>query len=289
MRQEAPTLESKIAAIAAELTGEEKLEPKSRLPLDSLGRVELALALEEAFGVQFDDADGLSTVRAAAESVVAQLGEPTREEADLLAGIGGLQPAILRVIGVLCRRYYRLDVTGTEHIPLSGPVILAANHESFWDIPLLALSSSRPIVFMAKEELYASQLGAWFFTKLGGFQVRRGTSDVLAVRTALAVVRAGHVLGMYPESTRRVGELLPFHSGAAWIALAEGVPLVPVGIIGTGQSMPKGSKVPRRVRVRISFGPPFDVRREEEPHRRLAAAREMTETLREAVEGLIAK
>jgi 1-acyl-sn-glycerol-3-phosphate acyltransferase len=141
---------------------------------------------------------------------------------------------------------------------------------------------------MAKEELYRARLGAWFFSKLGGFRVRRGSSDILAVRQALAVVRSGRVLGMYPESTRRVGELLPFFPGAAWVALAEGVPLVPVGIKGTGHSMPKGSKVPRRVPIRIAFGQPIGVAREADPRARLEDTRELTLRLRAEVERLLA-
>ncbi|MGH2740252.1 MAG: 1-acyl-sn-glycerol-3-phosphate acyltransferase [Actinomycetota bacterium] len=287
MREDTYALEDKVAAIASELTGERAPEPESLLPLDSLGRVELALALEEAFGVQLDEGEALLTIRHATSQVVEKLGEPIQDDEDLLAGVGALQPLAVRLAGRLCRRYYRMEVEGTEHIPTSGPAVLAANHESFWDIPLLVFASPRPIVFMAKEELYGSFLGAWFFTKLGGFQVRRGTSDVLAVRTGLAVVRGGQVLGMYPESTRRVGELLPFYPGAAWVALAEGVRLIPVGITGTGASMPKGSKAPRRVRVRIAFGPSLEVQRQEEPRKRLAVARDLTMRLREAVQELI--
>jgi len=80
------------------------------------------------------------------------------------------------------------------------------------------------------------------------------------------------VLGIYPEGTRRRGLPLPFRSGAAWIALASGTPLVPAGIVGTGGIFSSKGAVPRRVRVEIAFGKPIRVARGADPKRRLDQA-----------------
>lgn len=286
MREDVQTLEDRVLEIAARVVGTEPEDRSAPLGLDSLGRAELAFALEEEFGVRLDDGEDLDTVRGSAEMVASLVGRPNGPESPVLNGVGALQSSATMITPLL-RWFYRLRVTGAERVPRSGAAVLASNHESLLDIPILVSACPRPVVFMAKQELYRTRLGAWAFTKLGGFQVRRGASDVRAVRTALAVLRSGRLLGMYPESTRLVGTLLPFFPGAAWAALAEGVPLVPVGISGAGESWPKEAHVPRRVPVRISFGEPIRVQREEDARVRLDRARELTARLRSAVEALL--
>lgn len=212
---------------------------------------------------------------------------PPRETSpgDLLAGVGRAQTAVKLLVGPLLRRYFSMEITGAEGVPRDGPVILAPNHDSMWDVPLLGVGSPRPIVFMAKSDVFSNPLKAWFFTVLGGFPVKRGGRDFEAVKRSLAVVRAGRALCLYPEGTRHRGdELGPFLPGAAWIALAEGVPLVPIGIRGTGGIWPKGSLVPRRARVRIAFGESIEVGREP----RSAARRQRIEELTTELHGRVA-
>jgi 1-acyl-sn-glycerol-3-phosphate acyltransferase len=174
-------------------------------------------------------------------------------------------------------------------VPRSGRVVLAANHDSMWDVPLLVAASPRPIVFMAVAGVFGSRAASWVFTRLGGFPIRRGVGDLAGLRAALTVLRSDRMLGIYPEGTRRRGGLLPFRPGAAWLALATGAPLVPVGIVGTGEIVGRGSLVPRRASVRITFGAPLDVARVEDPRRRLDYAANLTERLRSEVERLIGR
>ena len=215
---------------------------------------------------------------------------PPRETrpGDLLAGVGRAQTAVKAVAGPFLRRYFSMEVVGAEGVPREGPLILTPNHDSMWDVPLLAVASPRPIVFMGKSEVFSNRLKGWFFRVLGGFPVRRGGRDFEAMKRSLAVIRAGRALCLYPEGTRHRGEELgPFLPGAAWIALAEGVPLVPVGIRGTDRILPRGSVVPRRAKVRIAFGDPIHVAREPRSRSRRARIEEITAELRDSVAALL--
>jgi 1-acyl-sn-glycerol-3-phosphate acyltransferase len=202
-------------------------------------------------------------------------------------GFGKRQHAVLGVLRPSLGRAYRLEVRGAERLPASGPAVLASNHDSLLDIPFLALSAPRPVWFMAKVELFKGPVAARLFHATGAFPVRRGGYDLRAVRSALEVIRRGRLLGMYPEGTR-APYLQAFLPGAAWVALATGAPLVPVGVTGTAEAMPRGSAVPRRSRVTVSFGEPMLPGREERPRARLRRAREVTDDLRVEVEKLVA-
>ena len=134
---------------------------------------------------------------------------------------------------------FRYRALGTEHLPAEGGYVLAADHVSNLDPwPLaFALWPKRFLRFMAKSELFWFPLGP--LIKAGGaFRVRRGQADLEAIETAVGLARAGHVIAMFPEGTRRrKGMRKRFqaeaHTGAARIAIEAGVPLVPAGIKGT--------------------------------------------------------
>ena len=129
------------------------------------------------------------------------------------------------VSGRPLRWWLDLEVVGAEHVPERGPAVLAMNHQSALDIPIAVIACPRRITFMAKEELFRNGVASWSLECLAGFRVDRGRFDVRAVRLALAVIRRGEVLGMYPEGTWSPGELLPFLHGAAWVAVRTGTPL----------------------------------------------------------------
>jgi 1-acyl-sn-glycerol-3-phosphate acyltransferase len=153
---------------------------------------------------------------------------------------------------------YRLRAQGREHLPREGGYVLACNHVSNFDPwPLgLPLWPRRFLRFMAKSELYWWPLGP-VLDGLGAFKVRRGQADVEAIETAVRLVRAGHVVAMFPEGTRRRKglrkrfEARP-RSGAARIALEAGVPLVPAAVAGT-------DRLARLGRLRVSYGAPLDL------------------------------
>lgn len=153
---------------------------------------------------------------------------------------------------------YRLRATGREHLPREGGYVLAGNHNSSFDPwPIgLPLFPRRFLRFMGKSELFWTPLKQ-FAQAAGAFPVRRGERDTAAIDAAVALCRAGHVVVMFPEGTRRVKGLRKkwearAHTGAARIALEAGVPLVPAGIAGT-------DRLARLAKLRVRYGPPVDI------------------------------
>jgi 1-acyl-sn-glycerol-3-phosphate acyltransferase len=277
------TLEDRIAEVVARVTGRRAAEPEEDLALDSLGAAELVLALEEEFDHRLKDDE---VPRSIAHALRSLRGAKRRGGRALRPGIGHLQWLSEAVGGKGLSRFFRLRVEGVDGVPADGAVVLASNHDSLLDIPVLAIASPRKVWFMAKRELFRPGFPTWFFHALGGFPVDRVGPDVEAVRSALEVLDAGRALGMYPEGTRS-RDFLPFLPGAAWLALAAGAPLVPVGITGTADAMPSGSRIPRRTPVRVRFGEPRSPGKEDDPRARLERARGVTEELRADVERLL--
>lgn len=209
-------------------------------------------------------------------------------------GLGRMQPFCEALAGWAFVWHSRLKVRGRGHVPLSGPVILAANHRSMLDIPLLVLASPRRVYFMAKSGLFERPFLAWSFHELGGFPVRRDLADMRALETARAILERGDALGIYPEGTRsRSGEMLPFLGGAAWLALRTGAPIVPCGMAGTAGPLPidhRPSETWRSVlrslsrrRVTIRFGPAIPVDPEPSPRARRERTPEVTTRLMAAI------
>lgn len=278
-----------MASLCAELRPEVGIRPTEDatlmdLGLDSLACADLAAALEDRFGVRLADADvtGHSSVAEVAGTVRREMTEGAR----IPEGIGRHQRLGKAVAGPPIRWVLRMEVTGREHVPPAGPAILAANHRSFWDIPVHVLASPRPIVFMAKQELYKGPVTRWLWRSLGGFPVRRETADIRAIDTAMALLERGEVIGVYPEGTRsRTGEMLPFLKGAAWLALRTGAPIVPCGLRGTERGS-RGGRLRRRVLV--SFGPAILVESEADHRARRRKAEVITDQLLEAIRSLLA-
>lgn len=144
-----------------------------------------------------------------------------------------LEALILGVMGV--------KVEGRENLPAEGAFIVAPNHKSNWDPPVIGVAVyNRVIHYMAKEELFKNPFFGALLRFYGTFPVRRGVVDRAALRKAVRVLKDGHALGIFPEGTRIHGEGLgKFHSGMASIALMTGVPIVPVAVVGTA-ALPKG-------------------------------------------------
>jgi 1-acyl-sn-glycerol-3-phosphate acyltransferase len=165
---------------------------------------------------------------------------------------------------VLFRVVWRPVVVGREHIPASGPVILASNHLSFIDSIVIPLAVPRRVAFLAKAEYWegrslASLPRRLFFRTFGAVPVQRDQqSDAQAsLDLARQVLERGEAFGIYPEGTRsRDGRLYRGRTGVGWLSLASGAPVVPVGLVGTDRVQPVGARFPRVRRVRVEFGEP---------------------------------
>ena len=172
---------------------------------------------------------------------------------------------LVRVVTAPARRgLVRLRIDGAEHLPASGPAIMVANHVSFFDSILLMFSLPRPVAFIGKAEYTDNPITNWLFCGAGMIPVRReNPGDLPHVFDEVAEVLArGDVIGVFPEGTRsRDGLLHRGHVGAAHLALTTGVPIVPVGIIGTDRVLPTGARIVRPFRqATIALGAPISVR-----------------------------
>nr|WP_221308482.1 lysophospholipid acyltransferase family protein [Nocardiopsis mwathae] len=161
-----------------------------------------------------------------------------------------------------------IRVTGAEHIPTEGPVILASNHLSVLDPLVIGVAVRRPVTFIAKRELFAEgNIAQRAFTRalraIGQLSVDRrpGQSSQEAMDNSLRVLQEGAVFGIFPEGSRSPdGRLYKGQTGLAWLALRADVPVVPVALVGTDRILPRGRRLPaifRRVEVRC--GPPVDL------------------------------
>ena len=161
--------------------------------------------------------------------------------------------ALMRlVVRVIFRLLARVEVRGREHIPATGPVIIAANHLSWFDVPLFPAFMKRQTTTMAKEELFYSKIG-WLVRFLGAFPVKRGEGDRQSIRAADDVLKAGHVFFIFPEGTRsKTHTLAKGHSGLGMIAVRSGAPVVPAAVTGTEHIFKQF-----RPRVTISFSEPL--------------------------------
>ena len=150
--------------------------------------------------------------------------------------------------------FFRWEIKGAENIPKTGGLIIAANHVSNFDPPVIGCALSRKLHFMAKEELFVNQVLRWAFIKLGSFPVKRASADRVAIRKAMSLLEEGEVLGIFPEGTRsKTGALGRAEPGLAMIALKTGVPIVPTAVMGTNQVF-KGTLFPR---FKVIFGEPI--------------------------------
>ncbi|MGA2836578.1 MAG: lysophospholipid acyltransferase family protein [Acidimicrobiales bacterium] len=156
---------------------------------------------------------------------------------------------------------WRVRAEGREHIPAHGPVILAANHQSFCDSFFLPLVIRRRVTYVAKAEYFDRWRTAWFFRAAGQIPMNRSGGDASqrALDTATQVLGGGGVLAIYPEGTRAPDvRLHKGKTGVARLSIGCDVPVIPVGIVGTRRVQPPGSLLMRPFRrVTIRFGAPL--------------------------------
>jgi putative phosphoserine phosphatase/1-acylglycerol-3-phosphate O-acyltransferase len=154
--------------------------------------------------------------------------------------------------------YARFDITGIENIPSSGPVLLAANHRSYFDVAALALVAAkigRPVRFLGKKEIFDAPVVGSVARAIGGIPVDRGSGSNEALRAAEAALRAGEVVIVLPQGTIPRGAQffdpeLKGKTGAARLAAATGAMVVPIGLWGTEAVWPRSARMPDVTLVR---------------------------------------
>lgn len=145
-------------------------------------------------------------------------------------------------------------VAGRERIPKSGGLIVASNHISFWDPPLVGAACPRELHFLAKEELFRQPVLGALIRSVNAIPIRRGVADLSGMSRAIEVLRRGEGLLMFPEGSRmRDGRLHPARPGVGLLAVHAEVAVVPCHVSGSDRP---ARWLGRRARVRIDFGPP---------------------------------
>ena len=156
---------------------------------------------------------------------------------------------VRRLVKIIAYIFYRFKVTGREHVPPTGAVILCCNHIHVLDCLLLAIFVKRQVFFMGKIELFRKPILGTLLKRVGAFPVDRGTTDLKAYRHTLDVLKEGKALGIFSQGTR-TQEFDNVKNGVGVFALKSGAPIVPVGIKGTYRIFS---------RMHLSFGPPISM------------------------------
>ncbi|MBD3173544.1 MAG: 1-acyl-sn-glycerol-3-phosphate acyltransferase [Armatimonadia bacterium] len=166
-------------------------------------------------------------------------------------------------LGRLICKMGGLTLTGMENIPEEGGFVLASNHMSYLDPPAIggSIQHRRRLCYMAHAGLFEIPVFGRLIGAVGAFPVKRGTADRKAIRTAVALLRGGQPVLVFPEGTRSPVDdaHLPSELGAAYLAALSEAPIIPVGIRGTSNVLPRGAKFFRARPVEIHFGPPVDL------------------------------
>lgn len=156
---------------------------------------------------------------------------------------------------VVFNLFFRIKIRGQENFPKEGGVILASNHLSYLDPPMLGTWVPRQVYFMAKQELFKNPLLGYAIRKTNALPLRRGSIDRVALDLCVETLKAGYVLTMFPEGTRaKEGHLLKPKPGIGMLAVRAGCPIVPTYIDGSNRLW---DCLLGRHRLRITYGEPL--------------------------------
>ena len=207
---------------------------------------------------------------------------------------GVLYHVLHTIVPPVAKAVWRPTVRGLDHVPASGPVILASNHLSFADSMVIPIVMPRKVVFLAKSDYFTGTgvkgaLSRAYFEGIGMLPIDREDSSAAmsSLQTALDVLGRGEAFGIYPEGTRsRDGRLYRGRTGVAHLALTSGAPVVPVGLADTEKLQPIGSRLPRLAKVSVTFGAPITVGGEYDGIAPGRARRDLTDRIMTAISDL---
>lgn len=153
---------------------------------------------------------------------------------------------------------FRWQVEGQENVPDTGPVIIAPNHISNFDPPVVGTALPRRAYCMGKEELFRSCISRWVVPRVRAFPVKRGTPDRKAIKWTLQLLAMGEMVVVFPEGTRsRTGELQEPEIGISYFILKSKAPVVPIAVSGTNRLIVSGKPLPRFGRIQVRIGKPL--------------------------------
>ena len=163
------------------------------------------------------------------------------------------------LLHVIFRLYFRWHVYNEERVPSSGPIILASNHASFLDPPLIGTAVDREINYLARESLFRFPIIGWLLREWNSVPVDREGGGAKGLKAILDRLLAGGAIILFPEGTRtRDGRLQPARSGVGLAVIKSNAPVVPVRVFGTYEAYGRHVKIPRPHRIAVKFGQPMD-------------------------------
>jgi 1-acyl-sn-glycerol-3-phosphate acyltransferase len=191
------------------------------------------------------------------------------------------------VIRVAFDMFFRGEVVGADNLPKRGGFLLAANHASFLDPPLIGCHMSRQIAYFARKTLWRRGIASWWLDSVGTIPVDRdGGQDVSAIKRVLKALKEERGLILFPEGTRTVdGNLQPAKAGVGFIAVKTQVPVIPVRIFGSFEALGKGRGLRLGTPVSVIFGKPIPPSVYDEPN----AGKERSQIASERIMAEIAK
>jgi len=256
-----------------------------------------------------DETRELAPLRKAADAIEVDTSDLTVEQVveRLLEAIerrrGGAGPAIsappvnrlytvMKIpVMALAHTMFRLESSGRENVPATGPVLLVSNHSSVLDPALIGSALARQLTFLAKAELFDLPLFGGLIRRVNARPIRREGADPSALRTAMRALEDGGALLIFPEGTRGdEGIIRSAKTGAGMLAVLSGAPVVPIYIQGSGRAWPRGRKLPRPAKVTVTFGAAlrFEAQRGADRKRQYEiASREMMEAITRLKDGSI--
>jgi len=153
---------------------------------------------------------------------------------------------------------WKISYIDTANIPKTGPLIIASNHASHLDPPLIGAGVPRKVTFIAKQELFSVPFVGWWMKQIGQISVARGGGGKEALATAEEVLRNDGCIIIFPEGTRtKSGRMQRGRTGVAVLALRTGAPVIPAAVEGTFEAFGHGKKIPKPGRVTVQFGKPL--------------------------------
>ncbi|MDF3059356.1 MAG: glycerol acyltransferase [Rariglobus sp.] len=162
------------------------------------------------------------------------------------------------VITVIYDMCFRGDVAGLENVPKEGPFLVASNHASHLDPPIVGCHIARQMAFFARKSLWNGKLATWWLDGVGAIPVDRDGSDVSAIKNVLRTLQAGKALTLFPEGTRSPdGTLQPAKSGVGMIACRSRVPVLPARIFNSHIAFGRDGRLRPGTRVSVVYGRPL--------------------------------
>ena len=155
--------------------------------------------------------------------------------------------------------WFRGEVVGTDNFPKSGPFLIASNHASHLDPPIVGSQVARQMRFFARRSLWNSKIASWWLNNVETIPVERDSGDIGAIKRVLQALKEDRAIVLFPEGTRSPdGQLQKAKPGVGLMACKTGVPVVPCRVYGSFAAFGKGAAIPRfGTPVTIVYGPPI--------------------------------